>query len=96
MAEFTVLAGSEEAVQKIIESAYSDEVPNRRAARATVKRILELAKRRGYVKDADFQEYFSMNQGRNPKLTRKILRSLFEYVSQDEIMQLSRLKLFDD
>ncbi len=96
MSEFSVLAKSEESILKIVEAAFSSEHVHRRKARLAVRRVLDLADRRGNLKMDDFVNYFSSQSKRNPTFTRKMLRSLFEFVSEDEVIQLSRLHTFDD
>ena len=96
MDSFNVLSSSQDVVEKIISAAYGRDPISRKSARGTVNRVLDLAKRRGYSREEEFVHYFHDAKAKDPRTTQRILRTLFEFVSVDEFVQLSRLSYFDN
>lgn len=76
---------------EILSKAFNPAGRRRREAMRVLKRILNLAISRGFKEAETFMAFFKQDpKSRNPKTLKKFLLNLFEYVSADEFVQLSR------
>ncbi len=75
----------------VVSKAFNPSGRRRREAMRVLKRILNLAIARGFKEADAFMAFFSQDpRSQSPRILRKILFKLFEYVSADEFAQLSR------
>ena len=94
MNEFEVTKIPEDVLKDVIADAFtSDSLRRRRQSQRALARVLDLAEQRGYKNETEFTDYFSDPQRYQIKTTRRLLRNLYEFVSEDEVVQLLRIHL---
>ena len=92
MTHFGVTTTPEDVLRDVILGAFSqDSGRKRRQSQRALSRVLSLAEQRGYDNESEFVEYFSHPERHKAKDTRRLLRNLYEFVSQDEVVQLLRV-----
>jgi hypothetical protein len=90
LTDFDVLQSPDEVVKELILSAFGPQAKNRRSVIRSVQRTLKLAEERGYMYAENFMEYFRSSSQHDPRIVKRLLMGLFEYVSPDEIASISR------
>ena len=94
----SLLTSPTERSKDIILSAYDTGSSRRKTSLRIIKRVLNLAHQRGYADEDSFTSHFhALNENKAQKamqvtrVTERYLNDLFEFVSADEIDQLSKL-----
>lgn len=79
-----------EVAMDVLAKAFNPRGRRRREAMRVIKQVLKLAKARGFDQADVFISFFRQEQGlQDPKVLRRLLSQLFEFVSTDEFAQLS-------
>lgn len=79
-----------EKAMDVLAKAFNPNGRRRREAMRVTKRVLKLAKERGFKQADLFFDYFTKDPNeQNPRILQRILFNLFEFVSPDEFAQMS-------
>jgi len=90
LSEYNVLDHPADHAKHLIISAFNVQFKNRRNLQRAIQRALSLAEQRGYLYAAEFVHYFRSATVHNPRVVNRLIASLFEYVSPDELSQLTK------
>lgn len=74
----------------VLAKAFNPNGRRRREAMRVINLVLKLAKSRGFDQVDEFTTFFRQSETeQSPKVLRRLLKHLFEFVSPDEFAQLS-------
>jgi len=77
-------------VKSIMIAAFDLNHKNRKQLLRIVHHAINIAQNRGYSYTDELLEYFKHQESHVPKTTAKLLNQLFEYISEDEFVQLAK------